>query len=219
MESYKKSGSMEIYVYGGVKKMGQSRFARHHTQDPDEALELLSQGVNDAHESLPDRSRFACEWAFIARRTRHRSVSAAYENAVSLMQGTPLFPPTLQLQHATLAKMSDYFHKTLLDYTSYQVDLHQLEEAVVTLERGRSLLWSEMRHLRASIDQLLQADPQLAHKFVAINRDLEELTKSVPPSHKLVVVGGANNIARPKTPTTAQRLNHWHQPACSEKIV
>ncbi|KAI9451634.1 hypothetical protein BJY52DRAFT_1297084 [Lactarius psammicola] len=126
---------------------------------------------------------------------------------------TPLFAPTLQLQHATLAKMSDFFLKTLLDYASYQVDLHQLEEAVVTLQRGRALLWSEMRHLRASIDQLLQAGPQLAHKFRAINRELEEPTKSVPPSHKLVVVG------RPKTPTTAQRLNHWHQPASSEKIV
>jgi hypothetical protein len=55
----------------------------------------------------------------------------------------------------------------------------------MTLERGRALLWSEMRYLRASIDQLLLADPQLGRKFAANSRDLEELTKSKPPSHKL----------------------------------
>ena len=42
-----------------------------------------------------------------------------------------------------------------------------------------------MHHLRTSIDQLLSADTVLGHKFVAVNRDLEQLTKSVPPSHKL----------------------------------
>ena len=73
----------------------------------------------------------------------------------------------------------------LLDNASYQVDLGRLEEAIVTLERGRSLLWSEMGLLRAPVDQLLQVDPQLGDKFAAVNRELEELTKSVPPNHKL----------------------------------
>ena len=72
-----------------------------------------------------------------------------------------------------------------LDYASYQVQRGQLEQAIETLERGRALLWSEMRHLRTSTDQLLHAHPELGHKFAALNRDLEELTKSIPPSHKL----------------------------------
>ncbi|KAI9461260.1 CHAT domain-containing protein [Lactarius psammicola] len=101
------------------------------------------------------------------------------------MQDTLLFAPTLQLQHATLAT-SDGSHSMPLDYTSYRVHLHQLEKAIETLERGRALLWSEMRHLRAPIDQLLQADPQLGHNIVAINRGLEGApTESIPPSHKL----------------------------------
>ncbi|KAI9433903.1 CHAT domain-containing protein [Lactarius indigo] len=131
-----------------------------------------------------DSALRACRASF-ARRTRHPSVSTAYETALSLMQDTPLFSPTLQLQHATLAKTSDDSHRMPLDYASYQIDRHQLEEAIVTLERGRALLWSEMRHLRTSVDRLLEADPDLGHKFAAVNRDLEELTKSIPPSHKL----------------------------------
>ena len=39
--------------------------------------------------------------------------------------------------------------------------------------------------LHAPIDQLLQVDPQLGGKFAVVNHDLEALTKSVPPSHKL----------------------------------
>ena len=41
-----------------------------------------------------------------------------------------------------------------------------------------------------SIDQLHDADPDLGRKFSAVNRDLEELTKSVPPSHKLSMDDG-----------------------------
>ncbi|KAI9433438.1 CHAT domain-containing protein [Lactarius psammicola] len=169
-------------------------FPGHRTQDLDELVKLISQGAYNGYKTLPNRFQFACTWAFFARRTRHPSVSTAYESAISLMQDTLLFAPTLQLQHATLAT-SHRTHSMPLDYASYQVDLHQLEEAVETLERGRALLWSEMRHLRISVDQLLEADPQLGHKFAAVNQDLEELTKSIPPSHGLNVDdGGADDL-------------------------
>ncbi|KAH9024164.1 CHAT domain-containing protein [Lactarius pseudohatsudake] len=108
----------------------------------------------------------------------------------------PVFAHPLQLQHNTFAKTFGVSHRMPLDYASYQVDLHRLEEAIETLERGRGLLWSEMRHLRASIDQLLQADPQLGHEFAVINRDLEELTKSISPSHKLSIDGGGADDLR-----------------------
>jgi hypothetical protein len=106
------------------------------------------------------------------------------------MQDSLLFGPTLQLQHVTLAEIADITHRMPQDYASYQVDQGQVEEAIETLEKGRALLWSEMRHLRTSIDQLLQVDPQLGQKFATINQDLEELTKSIPPSHKLSIDDG-----------------------------
>ncbi|KAI9433874.1 CHAT domain-containing protein [Lactarius indigo] len=39
-----------------------------------------------------------------------------------------------------------------------------------------------MRHLRASVDQLPETDPDLGHKLAAVNLDLEELSKSISPS-------------------------------------
>jgi hypothetical protein len=159
-------------------------FPGYRTQDLDESLELLSQYVSSTLENLPNRFRRACTWAFAARRYRHHSVSTAYETALLLMQDTPVFSPTLQLQHAALAIPDDAQSMTL-DYASYQLGHDQLVKAIETLERGRGVLWSEMRYLRAPIDQLLEVDPDLGRQFAAVNRDLEELTKSIPPSHKL----------------------------------
>ena len=164
-------------------------------QDMDEALELLSQCVDNKHGRLPDRCWYACRWAYIARQTRHPTVSTAYERAMSLIPDTLLFAPTLHLQHHTLATSGD-FHKMSLDYASYRVDQGQLEEAIETLERGRALLWSEMRYLRASIDQLSQEDSQLGEKFAAVSRDLEELTKSIPPNLDLLTDEGAADDLR-----------------------
>ena len=159
-------------------------FPGYRTQDLDEALEKLSLCANNINVGVPDRFLSACQWALSARLTGHPSVSSAYETALLLMQDTLPFSPTLQLQHATLA--TETFTQGLpLDYASYLLDCNLLEEAIELLERGRALLWSEMHHLRVSIDHLLEVDPDLGHKFAAVNRDFEELTKSVPPSHKL----------------------------------
>jgi CHAT domain-containing protein len=178
-----------LYVLSSSLLARSDSFPRYRTQDLDEGLELAAQCVNGAHVGLPHRLQLACWWAYSARNNRHVSVSTAYETAMLLMQDTLLFAPTLQLQYFTLAVHKDARHMPL-DYASYWVDMHQLEEAVETLERGRALLWSEMRHLRASTYQLLEADPDLGRKFAAVNRDLEELTKSDPPSHKLSIDDG-----------------------------
>ncbi|KAH9018671.1 hypothetical protein EDB85DRAFT_1551670 [Lactarius pseudohatsudake] len=84
-------------------------------------------------------------------------------------------------------------HSVPLDYSSYQANLQHLEEVVVALERVR--FYFGLRCVRASIDQLLRADPQLGHEFAVINRSLEELTKYIPPSDKLRIDGsGADDL-------------------------
>ena len=159
----------------------------HRTQDLQEVVELYPQILDDGSWglSLPHRFQLACVWAHMSRTHQHPSTSTAYETALLLMQDITPFSPTLLLQHATLTKLPAHSHEMPLDYASYQAEQGQLEQAIETLERGRALLWSEMRHFRTSIDQLLDANPELGHKFEALNRDLEELTKSIPPSHNL----------------------------------
>ena len=119
------------------------------TQDLQEMVELFPQILSDGSQylSLPHRFNIACHWAFFARDTRHPSTSTAYETALSLIQDIAPFSPTLHLKHATLITYP-LFHEMPLAYASYQVERGQLEQAIETLERGRALLWSEMRRLR-----------------------------------------------------------------------
>ena len=77
--------------------------------------------------------------AYSAGHTEHPTVSTAYESALSLLQDTLLFAPTLQLQRVTLSAF-DRTHRMPLDYASYQFDLGQLEHGIETLERGRAVL-------------------------------------------------------------------------------
>ena len=159
----------------------------HYIQDWQEVVALIPRLLDYISQwwSLPQRFEAACLWAYLALHTQHPSTSTAFETALSWISDISLFSPTLQLQHATLTRLSPDNREIPLAYASHLVDRGQLEQAIETLERGRALLWSEMRHLRTSVDQLLHADPELGHKFTVLNRDLEELTKSIAPSHKL----------------------------------
>jgi len=67
--------------------------------------------------------------------------------------------------------------KLPLDIASYHVGRGQLKDAIQALEQGRALIWSEMRGLRASIDQI-PVDSRLAWEFTVVNKELEKLTIS-----------------------------------------
>jgi len=101
---------------------------------------------------------------------------------MSLMQESVMFAPDLQLQHSHLVAMLQVTEKMPSDYASHLVQTGELTQAIEILERGRALLWSELRGLRTSTQNIAGLDPILAEKFTAVNRDLEKLTMSVLPN-------------------------------------
>ncbi|KAI0248458.1 CHAT domain-containing protein [Lactifluus subvellereus] len=146
-----------------------------HREDLDEAILLLQTSIDHESGNPPDKLEDACNWVYLARRTAHPSLSTAYQIAMSWMQRSLVFAPTLHTKHAHLTAIQQV-NKMPLAYASYRVETGRLEQAVETLEQGRALLWSEMRGLRTSIDRLSVANPALATKLAIINRDLETLT-------------------------------------------
>jgi len=148
----------------------------HRTEDLNELMQLFPMVCK--HDVMPITQSFpmSCKWASIAHHFEHPSASTAYDRAMSLMQYSLTFAPTLDVQHSRLVEMSIHVTALPLDYMSYQICLGRLKQAIETLEQGRALLWSEMRGLRTSIDKLRAADSHLADKFAAVNRDLEVLT-------------------------------------------
>ncbi|KAH9976512.1 CHAT domain-containing protein [Russula compacta] len=150
-------------------------------KDRDEIMQLFTVATTDPNMNVSDRFNTSCEWTLTARRYGHPSTPTAYETAISLMQESLSFAPTLEIQHFRLVAMRKQYEKLPLDYASYCVHIGQLKQAIEILERGRGLLWSEMRGLRASIDQLRAVNRSLAEKFEAVNSHLESLTMSSSP--------------------------------------
>jgi CHAT domain-containing protein len=175
-----------------------SRFRLSGTrEDVDELMRLFPITVNDQPTNTPDRFRLSVQWSQLARASGHPSVSTAYQSAISLLQDSLVFVPTLQTQHYSLVAMRSYIEKLPSAYASYQVNVGQLKKAVEILERGRGLLWSEIRGLRTSTDRLRTASSHLAEKFTDLNRELETLTMSGSPSIRMNNggVGGGEETA------------------------
>jgi tetratricopeptide (TPR) repeat protein len=147
-----------------------------------EAIRLISTVIDDQYAREPDRFRLACRWAVLARSIGHHTTFAAYKTAMSLMQKSLSFAPTVSVQHTQLVALDPSCQTMPLDYASFHLDFFRFEEAVETLEQGRALLWSEMRGLRTTAAQLVEQDPPLAKRFDEINQELERLTISLTPS-------------------------------------
>ena len=150
-----------------------------HRSDLGEIMELFASGGEDTYATDPSRFELACHWVDAARISKHDSLPIAYKNAMSLMQSSLVFAPTLPIQHDCLVEKRDLYAKTPLNFASHHISMGNLELAIETLEHGRALLWSEMHGLRTSLaDQLRTADPDLAKKIAATNKELEKLTTS-----------------------------------------
>ncbi|KAN0134112.1 CHAT domain containing protein [Lactarius tabidus] len=157
-----------------------------------EAIRLITVVINNEYGWESDRFKLSCVWAIQARGTHHPTTLAAYKTAMSLMEISFSFAPTVSVQHTRFVAMGSNCQKMPLDYASYQIHLGRFEEAVETLEQGRALLWSEMRGLRTPVFQLIGEDSPLANKFAEINQELENLTIAATPSGRLEVEDGVH---------------------------
>ena len=160
-------------------------FLLRREEDMDELMQQFAKLDNVENKFLFPNVEFSQHLAFVARFRGHPSASTAYESAMSSFQASLTYAPTIDIQHSRLVTMGDLVKTIPLDYASYQIHHGQLERAIETLERGRSLLWSEMRGLRTSIDRIRSADSHLADKFATANQDLEALTLALSPNNNV----------------------------------
>ena len=146
----------------------------------DEIMQLCSMASKDTYANVPNRLRLSYRWAENARLNGHHSTSTAYESALSLMEEILLFVPTLEIQHLHLISRRDIYEELPKNMASYEISRGRLPGAVQALERGRALIWSEMRGFRTSIHKLAFAS-DLTEEFTGVNGELETLTTSVSP--------------------------------------
>ena len=163
-----------------------------HEEDLHELMQLFSTATDYRLADSHHLDHISGLWTTLARRFGHPSTSTAYGHAMSSMQASLTFAPTLDKQHFHFVAMDGDLQTIPLDYASYHIHAGHLEQAVETVERGRALLWSEIRGLLTLIDQIRLADSDLADKFSAINRGLE--TRTLTFSLKGVDATGNNGL-------------------------
>jgi CHAT domain-containing protein len=162
----------------------------HRREDLNELMQVWP--VIAKHERATFAGQFTVSslWPSFARSVGHPSTSTAYEFVMSSLQDFLTFAPTVDSQHSQLVKMKDTVKTLPLNYASYQIHTGRIKQAIQTLERGRALLWSEMRGLRTSIDRIRLADFSLAETFAAVNRNLEALTLAFSSNNHVDGAGG-----------------------------
>ncbi|KAH9055410.1 hypothetical protein EDB87DRAFT_1330490 [Lactarius vividus] len=90
-------------------------------EDRLEAIRLMSMTANDQYVQEPDRFHLSCQWAIHARRIGHPTTLTAYRTAMSLVQESLSFAPTVSIQHARLVEMGEDCQTMPLDYASFQI--------------------------------------------------------------------------------------------------
>ncbi|KAN0141035.1 CHAT domain containing protein [Lactarius tabidus] len=96
-------------------------FPGRHWQDFEEFIQLCPELANDSSMEVFTRFEIPCIWATEARHNMHPSASVAYETAMSLLQETLVFCPTLQTQHLRLTQTFRGGWRLPSDYASYQI--------------------------------------------------------------------------------------------------
>ena len=186
------------YHFGTTWELVQSLCTREkflgRREDRNEAIRLISVSVDNQYASEPDRFRLSCLWAKLARSIQHPTTLTAYNSAMSLIQKSLSFSPTVSVQHSRLVATGENCQTMPLNYASYQINVGQIEEAVETLEQGRALLWSEMREFRIPVAKLAEENSSLAKRFTDVNQKLQGLTISVTPSGRQEIEGGATQV-------------------------
>ena len=187
-------GSIQQLHFFSVPPLVKSLFIRKTlvfggNEDLHEAVRLISMVINSQYARDRDRFQLSCWWAIIARIISHSTILTAYKTAMSSMQMSLSFSPTVSVQHTNLVEMGRDCHTMPLDYASYQIGLGKFEEAVEILEQGRTLLWTEMRGLRSPVAEIVENLP-LAQRFSEINQELEALIISVTPSGRPEIEDG-----------------------------
>lgn len=150
--------------------------------DFEESMALFRSALDEEYAHPHAKYEIASQWAARARVCQHPLTALAYETAISLMQGSLTIGPTLEVQHRLLRRRwGGTLSAVPLEYASYHIETGSLERAVESLERGRALLWSEMRGLRTPMDQLRvngRVGKMLAERFLAISKELEDIATS-----------------------------------------
>jgi tetratricopeptide (TPR) repeat protein len=109
-------------------------------------------------------------WISMASALDHPSLLAAYECALGLIPLVAWLGLSMTDRYQHLAKIGGIAR----DAAAAAISLEKYDTALEWLEQGRSVVWTQLLHLRTPVDELYEVNPDLADQLLRISRLLEQ---------------------------------------------
>lgn len=156
-----------------LKSLGESLKARflqfHDPQDVEAAISYLSSAASCIAGTPTTRFDAAKEWISAASSVGHESLLAAYEYALDLIPHVAWLGLPISDRHQHLLEIGE----TTRDAVAAAISSGQYSKALQWSEQGRSIVWTQILHLRTPVEQLCEVDPKLADRLVEVSRLLD----------------------------------------------
>jgi tetratricopeptide (TPR) repeat protein len=157
-----------------MRNLGISHRTRFlHTGNPGDAAEAifhLSASANSPMGPPTGRLMAAKEWISTAALTGHSSLLSAYECALNLMPKVAWLGLPIADRHQQLVQISGITR----DAAAAAISLEQYDKALEWLERGRSIVWTQVLQLRTPVDDLRDVKPDLADRFAHVSEQMAQ---------------------------------------------
>ncbi|PVF99209.1 TPR-like protein [Serendipita vermifera] len=138
-------------------------------QDLDQALETFLRAAKSPVGSPTQRFYAALQWAKCDKLLSRPPITA-YRYALEFLPRIAWIGLSVGDQHSLLAEVGGAVREAV----SSAIESEEYEAAVEWTEQGRSIVWQHVLNLRTPVDDLRTTHPELADRFWAISREIQD---------------------------------------------
>ncbi|PVF92043.1 TPR-like protein [Serendipita vermifera] len=151
------------------------RFNRfNNVRDAEVAVSHFSAAATSPDGPPALRYKAVNSWIKLASRISHDSLLAAYGCALELMPLVAWLGLPMADRHQHLIRMGGIARSA----AAAAISAEQYDKALEWLEQGRSIVWTQILHLRTPVDDLREVDPGLADQLLRVSRSLDRGSQS-----------------------------------------
>ncbi|PVF99207.1 hypothetical protein CPB86DRAFT_849455 [Serendipita vermifera] len=154
-------------------KIGEIYVARdryeNKVEDLDQALEAFIRAAKSLAGSPTNRFHAAVQWAKCDI-SRSRSPLGVFRYALEFLPRIAWIGLSVGDQHSLLANIGSILREAV----SSAIECGEYETAVEWTEQGRSIVWQHVLNLRTPVDEIRKTHPELADRFWAISREIQD---------------------------------------------
>ncbi|KAG9121183.1 hypothetical protein FRC07_002967 [Ceratobasidium sp. 392] len=138
----------------------------------DQSLECFERATRLLTGPPSTRLTAARDWAKLAFVHKPDTARDAYAQAMALIPRVVWLGSTISHRYDRIEEIGDI----ALEASTVAIACHDYGTALEWFEEGRSIVWKQLLHLRAPLDELPTLDEQLAQELKQVSRELESVS-------------------------------------------